>query len=188
MSELTDMILLNAEDKMDKAIEALGRDFSKIRTGKANPAILNDVKVDYYGVPTPINQVGSVSSPDAQSIVVKPWDASVLKDIEKAIQTSGLGLNPLNDGKIIRIPIPPLTEDTRKDLAKQAKKVSEDNKVAIRNVRREAMDELKKLEKDGEISEDELKIASDEVQKLTDSYIEKNENLEKVKEQDIMSI
>lgn len=188
MNELVEMVLLNAEEKMDKALEALAREFSKIRTGKANPAILNDIKVDYYGVPTPVNQVGSVSAPDAQSIVVKPWDASVLKEIEKAIQTSGLGLNPLNDGKIIRIPIPPLTEATRRDLAKNAKKVSEDNKVAIRNVRRDAMDELKKLEKDGEISEDELKIASDEVQKLTDEYIAKNEKLEKEKEQDIMSI
>lgn len=183
-----EMLLLDAEEKMDKTIAALQRDFSKIRTGKANPSILNDVKVDYYGVPTPVTQVGSVSAPDAQSIVVKPWDASILKEIEKAIQTSGLGLNPMNDGKIIRIPIPPLTEATRKDLAKNAKKVSEDNKVAIRNVRREAMEELKKLEKDGEISEDELKRYSDDVQKLTDEYIAKNEKLAREKETDIMSI
>ncbi len=183
-----EMLLLDAEEKMDKSIAALQRDFSKIRTGKANPSILNDVKVDYYGVPTPVTQVGSVSAPDAQSIVVKPWDASILKEIEKAIQTSGLGLNPMNDGKIIRIPIPPLTEATRKDLAKNAKKVSEDNKVAIRNVRREAMEELKKLEKDGEISEDELKRYSDDVQKLTDEYIAKNEKLAREKETDIMSI
>ena len=183
-----EMLLLDAEEKMEKTIAALQRDFSKIRTGKANPSILNDVKVDYYGVPTPVTQVGSVSAPDAQSIVVKPWDASILKEIEKAIQTSGLGLNPMNDGKIIRIPIPPLTEATRKDLAKNAKKVSEDNKVAIRNVRREAMEELKKLEKDGEISEDELKRYSDDVQKLTDEYIAKNEKLAREKETDIMSI
>lgn len=183
-----DMLLLDLEDKMDKTIIALERDFAKIRTGKANPSILNDVKIDYYGVLTPITQVGSVSAPDAQSIVVKPWDASVLKEVEKAIQTSGLGLNPQNDGKLIRIPIPPLTEATRRDLAKNAKKVAEDNKVAIRNVRREGMEELKKLEKNSEISEDDLKIYSEEVQKLTDTYIEKIDKLEKDKEQDIMSI
>lgn len=185
---MPEMILLNCEDRMDKTIQALERDFSKIRTGKANPAILNDVKVDYYGVPTPVTQVGSVSSPDAQSIVVKPWDTSILKELEKAIQTSGLGLNPLNDGKIIRIPIPPLTEATRKDLVKNSKKVAEDNKVAIRNVRRDAMEELKKLEKDGQISEDDLKRYEQEVQKLTDKFIEKIDKLAKEKEVDIMSI
>ncbi len=185
---MPEMILLNCEDRMDKTIQALERDFSKIRTGKANPAILNDVKVDYYGVPTPVTQVGSVSAPDAQSIVVKPWDTSILKELEKAIQTSGLGLNPLNDGKIIRIPIPPLTEATRKDLVKNSKKVAEDNKVAIRNVRRDAMEELKKLEKDGQISEDDLKRYEQEVQKLTDKFIEKIDKLAKEKEVDIMSI
>lgn len=181
-------IIANCEEKMLKTIESLKKDFSNIRTGKANPNILNSVMVSYYGVATPVSQVGSVSVPDPQSIVVKPWDKSILKDIEKAIQTAGLGFNPQNDGEVIRIPIPPLNEQTRKDLVKQAKKVAEENKVAIRNVRRDAMEQLKKLEKDSVISEDELKRYSDQVQKLTDKYIENIDKLAKEKEQDIMSI
>lgn len=181
-------VIAQCEEKMLKTIESLKKDFSNIRTGKANPAILNSVMVSYYGVPTPVSQVGSVSVPDPQSIVVKPWDKSILKDIEKAIQAAGLGLNPSNDGEIVRIPIPPLNEQTRKDLAKQAKKVAEDNKVAVRNVRRDAMEQLKKLEKDGLITEDELKRYNDQVQKLTDKYIANIDTLAKEKEQDIMSI
>ena len=181
-------VIAQCEEKMLKTIESLKKDFTNIRTGKANPAILNSVMVSYYGVPTPVSQVGSVSVPDPQSIVVKPWDKSILKDIERAIQASGLGLNPQNDGEIVRIPIPPLNEQTRKDLAKQAKKVAEENKVAIRNVRRDAMEQLKKLEKDGLITEDELKRYNDQVQKLTDKYIANIDTLAKEKEQDIMSI
>lgn len=181
-------VIAQCEEKMLKTIESLKKDFSNIRTGKANPAILNSVMVSYYGVPTPVSQVGSVSVPDPQSIVVKPWDKSILKDIEKAIQQANLGLNPSNDGEIVRIPIPPLNEQTRKDLAKQAKKVAEDNKVAIRNVRRDGMEQLKKLEKDGLITEDELKRYNDQVQKLTDKYIANIDTLAKEKEQDIMSI
>lgn len=181
-------IISNCEEKMLKTIESLKKDFSNIRTGKANPNILNSVMVSYYGVPTPVSQVGSVSVPDPQSIVVKPWDKSILKDIEKAIQTAGLGLNPQNDGELIRIHIPPLNEQTRKDLVKQSKKVAEDNKVAIRNIRRDGMESLKKLEKDSLISEDELKRHSDQVQKLTDKYIENIDKIAKEKEQDIMSI
>ena len=170
-------VIASCEEKMLKTIESLKKDFTKIRTGKANPAILNDVMVSYYGVPTPVSQVGSVSASDPQTIVVKPWDKSILKDIEKAILTAGLGLNPQNDGEVVRIHIPPLNEQTRKDLAKQAKKVAEENKVAIRNVRRDAIESLKKLEKDSLITEDELKRYSDQVQKLTDKYI-LNEKLE----------
>ena len=181
-------VIAQCEEKMLKTIESLKKDFSNIRTGKANPAILNSVMVSYYGVPTPVSQVGSVSVPDPQSIVVKPWDKSILKDIEKAIQQANLGLNPSNDGEIVRIPIPPLNEQPRKDLAKQAKKVAEDNKVAIRNVRRDGMEQLKKLEKDGLITEDELKRYNDQVQKLTDKYIANIDTLAKEKEQDIMSI
>ena len=181
-------VIAQCEEKMLKTIESLKKDFSNIRTGKANPAILNSVMVSYYGVPTPVSQVGSVSVPDPQSIVVKPWDKSILKDIEKAIQQANLGLNPSNDGEIVRIPIPPLNEQTRKDLAKQAKKVAEDNKVAIRNVRRDGMEQLKKLEKDGLITEDELKRYNDPVQKLTDKYIANIDTLSKEKEQYIMSI
>lgn len=181
-------LIANCEAKMQKTMESLKKDFSNIRTGKANPAILNNVMVDYYGMPTPMPQVGSVSVPDAQSIVVKPWDKSILKAIEKAIQTSGLGLNPQNDGEVVRIPIPPLNEQTRKDLAKQAKKVAEENKVAVRNVRREGMEALKKMEKDGLISEDDLKRYNDQVQKLTDKYIALVDSLNSQKEKDIMSI
>ena len=181
-------VIAQCEEKMLKTIESLKKDFSNIRTGKANPAILNSVMVSYYGVPTPVSQVGSVSVPDPQSIVVKPWDKSILKDIEKAIQQANLGLNPSNDGEVVRIPIPPLNEQTRKDLAKQAKKVAEDNKVAVRNVRRDGMEQLKKLEKDGLITEDELKRYNDQVQKLTDKYIANIDTLSKEKEQDIMSI
>ena len=181
-------VIAHCEEKMLKTIESLKKDFTNIRTGKANPAILNSVMVSYYGVPTPVSQVGSVSVPDPQSIVVKPWDKSILKDIEKAIQQANLGLNPSNDGEVVRIPIPPLNEQTRKDLAKQAKKVAEDNKVAVRNVRRDGMEQLKKLEKDGLITEDELKRYNDQVQKLTDKYIANIDTLAKEKEQDIMSI
>jgi ribosome recycling factor len=180
-------VIAQCEEKMLKTIESLKKDFTNIRTGKANPAILNSVMVSYYGVPTPVSQVGSVSVPDPQSIVVKPWDKSILKDIEKAIQQANLGLNPSNDGEVVRIPIPPLNEQTRKDLAKQAKKVAEDNKVAIRNVRRDAIESLKKLEKDSLITEDELKRYNDQVQKLTDKYIANIDTLAKEKESDIMS-
>ena len=181
-------IIASCEEKMLKTIESLKKDFTKIKTGKANPSILNDVMVSYYGVPTPVSQVGSVSASDPQTIVVKPWDKSILKDIEKAILTAGLGLNPQNDGEVVRIHIPPLNEQTRKDLAKQAKKVAEENKVAIRNVRRDAIESLKKLEKDSLISEDELKRSNDKVQKVTDEYVAKVDQLTKAKENDIMAI
>ena len=154
-------IINQCEQKMQKSIEALKKDFATIRTGKANPAILNGITVEYYGSPMPINQIASVSAPEPQMILIKPYDKSILKAIEKAIQTSELGFNPQNDGDVVRIPIPALTEQTRKDLVKQAKKIAEENKVAIRNIRRDGMDQLKKLEKDSLISEDELKRRSD---------------------------
>ena len=176
------------EQKMQKALEFLRKDFIGIRTGKANPSVLNGLTVEYYGVATPINQIASVSAPEPQAIVVKPYDKSILKGIEKAIQTANLGFNPLNNGEVIRIPIPALTEQTRKELVKEAKKVSENHKVVIRNIRREAIDKLRKLEKDSLISEDELKRYSDKVQKLTDEYVAKVDQETKVKEQDIMSI
>lgn len=181
-------IISQCESKMQKDIEFLKKDFATIRTGKANPNILNGVSVEYYGVPTPINQIASISVPEPQAIVIKPYDKSILKAIEKAIQTADLGFNPLNNGEIVRIPIPALTEQTRKELVKEAKKVSENHKVVIRNLRRDAMEQLKKLEKDSLISEDELKRNSDKVQKLTDQYIAKIDAESKTKEQDIMSI
>lgn len=181
-------IINQCEQKMQKSIEALKKDFATIRTGKANPAILNGVTVEYYGSPMPINQIASVSAPEPQMILIKPYDKSILKAIEKAIQTSELGFNPQNDGDVVRIPIPALTEQTRKDLVKQAKKIAEENKVAIRNIRRDGMDQLKKLEKDSLISEDELKRRSDELQKVTDKYIENIDKAASEKEKDIMSI
>ena len=165
-------IIKQCEDKMMKTIESLKKEFTKIRTGKANPSVLNGIMVEYYGSPMPINQIASVSAPEPQMIVIKPYDKSILKDIEKAVQVANLGFNPQNDGDLVRILVPKLTEQTRKELVKDAKKLAEDNKVAVRNVRREAMDQLKKLQKDSAISEDELKRYSDDVQKVTDKYIE----------------
>lgn len=176
------------EEKMIKTIEAMKRDFATVRTGKANPAILNNVSVEYYGMMTPLSQIASIAVPDPKTIMVKPFDKSILKTVEKAIQTADLGFNPINDGEIIRIPIAPLTESTRKDLVKQVKKMSEDSKVAVRNIRRDVIEQLKKMEKDSLISEDMLKKHSDEVQKLTDKYILQVENLAKEKEQAIMVI
>ena len=174
---MTNQIIEQCGQKMEKSIDSLKKDFATIRTGKANPSILNGVNVEYYGSMMPINQIANVSAPDPQSIVVKPYDKSVLRAIEKAIQTADLGFNPLNDGDLIRIPIAPLTEQVRKDLVKQAKKLSENAKIAVRNIRRDQMEALKKLEKDGLISEDELKRASDKVQKVTDEYVAKIDDL-----------
>lgn len=185
---MTNQIIEQCGQKMEKSIDSLKKDFATIRTGKANPSILNGVNVEYYGSMMPINQIANVSAPDPQSIVVKPYDKSVLRAIEKAIQTADLGFNPLNDGDLIRIPIAPLTEQVRKDLVKQAKKLSENAKIAVRNIRRDQMEALKKLEKDSLISEDELKRASDKVQKVTDEYVAKIDQITKTKEQDIMAI
>ncbi len=181
-------LLTAGEEKMKKSLESLNKEFSAVRTGKANPAILNGIQVDYWGVATPLYQVASISAPDSQTITVKPYDKSLVKTIEKAILTADLGLNPGNDGDIVRIPIPPLNEATRKDLVKTVKKLAEDNKVAIRNIRRDVIDGLKKLEKDSLISEDSLRQYSDETQKLTDKYIAEIDKLAKDKEQSIMSI
>lgn len=181
-------LLTAGEEKMKKSLESLNKEFSAVRTGKANPAILNGIQVDYWGVATPLYQVASISAPDSQTITVKPYDKSLVKTIEKAILTADLGLNPGNDGEMVRIPIPPLNEATRKDLVKTVKKLAEDNKVAIRNIRRDVIDGLKKLEKDSLISEDSLRQYSDETQKLTDKYIAEIDKLAKEKEQSIMSI
>ena len=161
-------VLLDSEDRMDKALGALDRDFSRLRTGRASTGLVDNIKVDYYGTPTPISQLASVAIPDSRTITIQPWDRGAFASVEKAILKSDLGLTPVNDGKIIRISIPPLTEDRRKELGKLARKSGEEAKVAVRNVRRDANDQLKKLEKDKAISEDELKKATDDVQKLTD--------------------
>jgi len=176
------------KEKMDKSIDNLNEKFSEVRAGRANPAILNKVKIDYYGTPTPINQVAGVSVPEARLIVIQPWDMSILKEIEKAILASDIGINPNNDGKVIRLAFPELNEERRKELVKDIKKLAEECKVAIRNTRRDGMDLAKKLQKDGEMTEDELKQAENEIQKLTDKSIEEIDRLLENKEKEIMAI
>ena len=167
---------------------ALERDYGKLRTGRATTGLVEDIKVDYYGTPTPIKQLASVAVPDSRTVTIQPWDRGAFSLVEKAILKSDLGLTPMNDGKLIRIAIPPLTEERRKELSKVAKKYTEDAKVAIRNIRRDVNDALKKLEKDKVLSEDELKKAMDDIQKLTDSYVAKSDAKASAKEKEIMEI
>ncbi len=174
--------------KMDKTLEILQEDFGAIRAGRANPRVLDRISVEYYGVDTPIGQVGTISSPDARTLVIQPWDGSLLKKIEKAIQTSDLGINPQNDGRIIRLVFPQLTEERRRELAKQVKKYGEDGKVAIRNIRRDAMDYIKKLKKDVQITEDDQKKAEKDLQDITDKYIKKVDEACAVKEKELMEL
>ena len=176
------------KEKMNKSIDNLREKFAEVRAGRANPAILNKVKIDYYGTPTPINQVAGVSVPEARMIVIQPWDMSVLKDIEKAILASDIGINPNNDGKVIRLAFPELTEERRKELVKDIKKMAEDCKVAVRNARRDGIDQAKKEQKDGELTEDELKQAENKIQELTDKAIEEVDKVLANKENEILSI
>ena len=178
----------NIENKMDKTISVLNENFSEIRAGRANPAILNKIKVDYYGVPTPISQVAGISVPEARLIIIQPWDMSVLKDLEKAILASDIGITPNNDGKVIRLAFPELNEERRKEIVKEIKKIAEEAKVSIRSVRREGLDEAKKEQKEGNITEDDLKNAENQIQKLTDKKIEKIDEILANKEKEIMSI
>lgn len=178
----------DAEDRMGKAIGALEREFAGLRSGRASTSLVENIKVDYYGAVTPISQIGSVAVPDSRTLTIQPWDKGAFGLVEKAILASNLGLTPMNDGKLIRISIPPLTEERRKDLVKVAKKYTEDAKVAIRNIRRDANDSLKKLEKDKSASEDEVKRAQEEVQKLTDAYVAKADKVLADKEKEIMEI
>ena len=173
MSEMLDEVFADLKDRMEKTITALERDLKKVRTGRASTALLDGIKADYYGTPTPLNQMASVSVPEARLIIIQPWDTSVIGDVEKAILKSELGLTPMNDGKIIRISIPPLSEERRKELVKVVKKMAEENKVAIRNIRRDANEMLKDLKKDKDISEDEQFRAQDDVQNVTDEFIRK---------------
>ena len=170
--------------KMDKTVEVLASDFASVRAGRANAKVLDRITVPYYGAESPIAQVASVSSPDPRTLTIQPWDSSLLKPLEKAIQASELGINPQNDGRLIRLVFPQLTEERRKDLTKQVKKYAEDSKVAVRNIRREAVDSFKKQQKKSEITEDDLKKAEKDIQDLTDKYIKKIDDLcaEKVKE------
>jgi ribosome recycling factor len=181
-------VLNDGKKRMAGAIGALEKDFSKLRTGRATTALVDTIVVDYYGTPTPINQLSSVSVPDSKTITIQPWDRGAFGAVEKAIQTSDLGLNPVNDGKIIRISIPPLTEERRKELVKVAKKYTEDCKISIRNVRRDLNDTLKKMEKDKDISEDELKKSEADVQKLTDEHVKQSESVLAAKEKEILEI
>ena len=176
------------KEKMSKTVESLNARLSEVRAGRANPAILNKVKIDYYGTPTPINQVAGVSVPEARLIVIQPWDASILKDIEKAILASEIGINPNNDGKVIRLAFPELTEERRKELVKEIKKYAEESKVAVRNTRRDAIEKSKAMQKEGEITEDELKQSEGEIQKITDNYVEEIDRMLENKEKEIMSI
>ena len=176
------------EDKMNKTLDVLKEDFGTIRAGRANPHVLDKIKVDYYGSPTPIQQVGNVSVPEARMIVIQSWDKSMLKAVEKAILTSELGINPTNDGSVIRLVFPELTEDRRKELSKEVKKKGDQAKVAIRNIRRDANEAFKKMEKGGEMSEDDLELATNKMQKLTDKMIEKVDQAVEVKTKEIMTV
>lgn len=178
----------DVERRMQGAVDALHSEFKTLRTGRANVSLLDGITVDYYGTPTPLNQVANLTTPEPTLIVAQPWDKSMIAPVEKAIRNADLGLNPANDGKVVRIPIPPLTEDRRKDLVKRAHAMSEDARTAVRQVRRDGNDRLKKLEKDHEISQDDEKRALDEVQKLTDKYIEMIAEALKHKEDDIMKV
>lgn len=183
-----DAVILDAEERMEKAVNNLDKEFAKLRTGRASGALVDGIKADYYGAPTPISQMASVAVPDSRTITIQPWDKGGFAAVEKAILKSDLGLTPVNDGKIIRVSIPPLTEERRKDLVKVSRKYAEDAKVAVRNVRRDANEHLKKLEKDKAISEDDLKKATEEVQKLTDKYVAEADKKCQSKEKEIMDI
>ena len=176
------------EQKMKKTCEALSTQLATIRAGRANAAVLDQIDVDYYGSPTPIQQVASIATPDPRSLLIQPWDASVLKGIEKAILASDLGINPQNDGRMIRLVFPPLTEERRKDLVKQTKKYGEEYKVAIRNVRREAIEKFKKQQKASEITEDDYKNAEKDIQKLTDDYAKEIDKIIAAKEKELTEI
>jgi ribosome recycling factor len=183
---MIDDIYQETTDKMGKAIESLKREMQKVRTGRASLNLFDGVKVDYYGTPTPLNQMASLAIPESRLITIQPWDVTAIKEIEKAILKANLGLTPTNDGKLVRISIPPLTEQRRKEIAKQIHKTCEDHKVGVRNIRRDSNDLFKELKKDGEIAEDDMFKAQDRVQKLTDDFIKQIETIYKEKEKEIL--
>lgn len=180
--------LPEVSEKMDKTLNVFNEDLKRIRAGRANPAILDKVTVDYYGTATPIPQVGNVSVPEARTIIIQPWDASILSAIEKAIQTSDIGINPNNDGKVIRLNFPPLTEDRRKEIVKDVRKRAEDAKVALRSIRRDAIENYKAKKKASEITEDDLKTIEKDIQSITDSYVKEVDALTAAKEKEIMEV
>ena len=175
-------------NRMEKTVSVYENNLAEIRAGRANPAILNKIKIDYYGVPTPISQVAGISVPEARLIVIQPWDASILKEIEKEILKSDIGINPNNDGKVIRLSFPELNEERRKEIVKNIKKIAEEAKIAIRSIRRDGIEDFKKKQKDSEITEDELKIAEEEIQKITDKNIAEIDKLLENKEKEVMSV
>ena len=181
-------LLAKAEVKMDKSLNALDREFKAVRAGRANPAVLDKVLVDYYGTPTPVQQMAAVSVPEGRTLQIQPWDVSTLRDIEKAILTSDIGINPQNDGKVIRLAFPQPTEERRKELTKQVAKLCEEAKVAIRNLRRDANDKVKEMKKNGELTEDDVKISDKKVQDLTDKFIKDIDAVGAEKNKEIMSI
>lgn len=184
MSEGTKSI----QEKMAKTINVFKEDLGTIRAGRANPAILNKVMVEYYGTPTPLSQVGNISIPEARTILIQPWDKSLLKEIEKAIQKSDIGINPNNDGQVIRLSIPPLTEDRRKELKREAEKKGEDAKIAIRSIRRDAVDKAKDQKKSGELTEDDLKDLEKEIQNITDKHTDEIDKIIELKSKEIMEV
>lgn len=181
-------IIVKAEEKMKKTISVLKSDLSTLRAGRANPTMLDRIKIDYYGSPCPLSQVANISAPEPRVLVISPWEKSLIKEIEKAILVSDLGTNPSNDGSVIRLVVPELTEETRKNLVKVVKKTGEEAKVALRSIRREANDKIKTLKKDGDITEDELKTSEEKVQKIIDGYVKEVDSLVAAKEKEIMSI
>lgn len=181
-------ILNKSKEKMDKSISVLKKELSSMKAGKANPSMLDKIKVEYYGSETPINQLANVSSPEPRVLLIQPWDKNSLKDIERAILQSDLGLNPSNDGSVIRLIVPELTEETRKEIVKKVKKMGEEAKVAIRSIRRDANDKIKNLKKDNEITEDEAKEGEDSVQKITDKSIKEIDEVISLKEKDVMTV
>lgn len=183
---MIDLVIEEAKESMGKSVASLKNEFKRVRTGRASLSLLDGIRVDYYGTPTPLNQIASLSVPESRLITIQPWDASVIKDIEKAILKSDLGLTPSNDGKIVRISIPPLTEERRKSLVKVIHKMSEEHKVAVRNIRRDANEQLKSLKKDGEISEDEAFKAQEKIQKMTDEFIKAIDGVYVEKEKEIL--
>lgn len=187
-NEQYEMMILDTEERAEKAVSVLKSEYASIRAGRANPHILDKVLVDYYGTPSPINQVGNITVSDARCLVISPWDASMLKVIEKQLIAENLGINPTNDGKVIRLVFPVLTEERRKDLVKEVKKLCEDAKVAVRNIRREAMDVLKKLKNNKEVSEDDFAAGEKEVEKIISKYIEAIDKAEADKEKDVLTV
>ncbi len=185
---MSDAVLTELKPKLEKCIKAFQTDLQKMRTGRASLAILEDIRVDYYGVLTPINQVATLNVPEPRLITISPWDSKVIPDIEKAILKADLGVSPVNDGKLVRLPIPPLTEERRKDLVKMVKKMGEESKVALRHGRREAMDQIKKLEKDSHLPQDEAKHLSEEVEKVIHQFVEQIDKMVEHKEKELLAV